>query len=100
MVDNIADQIETIESNHYLFEPPSDEPDPELLKLLPKKNLIEQIVDVGLYFVAAFQIVCFLALIFLKDPEKEALEKTEEKSEEKPKKVEEKKKSKESKKTK
>ena len=54
--DNIADQIETVESNHYLFEPPSDEPDPELLKLLPKKNLIEQIVDIGLYFVAAFQV--------------------------------------------
>jgi len=96
MVDNIADQIETVESNHYLFEPPSDEPDPELLKLLPKKNLIEQIVDIGLYFVAAFQIVCFLALIFLKDPEKEASEKVEEK----PEKVEDKKKSKESKKTK
>jgi len=95
MVDNIVDQIETVESNHYLFEPPSDEPDPELLKLLPKKNLIEQIVDIGLYFVAAFQIVCFLALIFLKSPEKDSSE-----IEEKPKKVEEKKKSKESKKTK
>jgi len=95
MVDNIVDQIETVESNHYLFEPPSDEPDPELLKLLPKKNLIEQIVDIGLYFVAAFQIVCFLALIFLKGPEKDSSE-----IEEKPKKVEEKKKSKESKKTK
>jgi len=94
MVDNIADQIETVESNHYLFEPPSDEPDPELLKLLPKKNLIEQIVDICLYFVAAFQIVCFLALIFLKDPEKEPSEKVEEK----PEKLE--KKSKESKKTK
>lgn len=88
MVDNIVDQIETVESNHYLFEPPSSEPDPELLKLLPKKNLIEQIVDIALYFVAAFQIVCFLALIFLKDPE-ESLNKAGDK-----------KKSKESKKTK
>ena len=43
-----------------------------------------------------FQIVCFLALIFLKDPEKGASEKVEEK----PEKVEDKKKSKESKKTK
>lgn len=91
MVDNIVDQIETVESNHYLFEPPSSEPDPELLKLLPKKNLIEQIVDIALYFVAAFQIVCFLALIFLKDPEK---------VEENLKKTKDKKKSKESKKTK
>ena len=41
----------------WQFEPASDEPDPELLKLLPKKNLIEQIVDIGLYFVAAFQVV-------------------------------------------
>jgi len=96
MVDNIVDQIETVESNHYLFEPPSSEPDPELLKLLLKKNLIEQIVDIALYFVAALQIVCFLALIFLKDPEKEASEKVEEN----PKKAEDKKKSKESKKTK
>jgi len=100
MVDNIADQIERVESNHYLFEPPSDEPDPELLKLLPKKSLIEQIVDIGLYFVAAFQIVCFLALIFLKDPSDKVKESADKVEEEKPHKVEEKKKSKESKKTK
>lgn len=78
MVDNIVDQIETVEASHYLFEPPSDEPDPELLKLLPKKSLIEQIVDIGLYFVAVFQVVCFLALIFLKDESKENTDKKSE----------------------
>jgi len=68
----------------YYFETPSTEPDPELFALLPEKTLFEQIIDFGLYFVAAFQIICFLAVIFLRDPD-EATENiiTDEKSEKK-----------------
>lgn len=53
----------------YYFQTPSTDPDPELLALLPEKSLFEQVVDFGLYFVAAFQIICFLAVIFLSDPD-------------------------------
>lgn len=40
----------------YLFSIPEEEPNPELLKLLPVKSTLEQFVDVGIYFVAVFQV--------------------------------------------
>ena len=40
----------------YLFSIPEEEPNPELLKLLPEKSTLEQFVDVGIYFVAVFQV--------------------------------------------
>lgn len=61
--------FDTTDPLHYIFEEPSEEPDPELLALLPKKTLLERVVDFGLYFVAAFQVICILALIFLKEPD-------------------------------
>lgn len=42
----------------YLFSIPEEEPNPELLKLLPVKSTLEQFVDVGIYFVAVFQVFC------------------------------------------
>lgn len=62
-------EFDTTDPLHYIFEEPSEEPDPELLALLPKKTLLERVVDFGLYFVAAFQVICILALIFLKEPD-------------------------------
>ena len=41
----------------YLFSIPEEEPNPELLKLLPQKSTLEQFVDVGIYFVAVFQVL-------------------------------------------
>jgi len=41
----------------YLFSIPEEEPNPELLKLLPQKSTFEQFVDVGIYFVAVFQVL-------------------------------------------
>jgi len=49
----------------YLFSIPEEEPNPELLKLLPEKSTLEKFVDVGIYFVAVFQIICFFACFLL-----------------------------------
>jgi len=65
-MDEIPSELNSVPS--YYFETPDSDPDPELLKLLPEKSLFEQVLDFGLYFVAAFQIICFLAVIFLRDP--------------------------------
>jgi len=81
----------------YLFSIPEEEPNPELLKLLPEKSTLEQFVDVGIYFVAVFQIICFFACFFLPEIKEEEQKKGEEDSQ---KKETSEKKSKESKKNK
>lgn len=48
----------------YLFSIPEEEPNPELLKLLPVKSTLEQFVDVGIYFVAVFQVFRAILKIF------------------------------------
>ena len=40
----------------YFFEFPEANVDPRLLALLPQKSFFEQVIDIGLYFVAAFQV--------------------------------------------
>ena len=47
---------DSAEVPEYLFSIPEEEPNPELLKLLPEKSTLEQFVDVGIYFVAVFQV--------------------------------------------
>jgi len=68
IVDHQIENLKSVETHNYLFENPSQEPDPKLLELLPKKSTIEYIVDLGLHFVALFQFVCLIALFWLKDP--------------------------------
>ena len=53
-MDEIPSELNSVPS--YYFETPDSDPDPELLKLLPEKSLFEQVLDFGLYFVAAFQV--------------------------------------------
>ena len=48
----------------YLFSIPEEEPNPELLKLLPEKSTLEQFVDVGIYFVAVFQVSAISSTFF------------------------------------
>lgn len=82
----------------YLFEFPEEQPNPELLKLLPEKSPLEQFVDIGIYFVAVFQIICFFACFLL--PDKEPEESIDTSSEEKEGTKKESKKSKKTKETK
>ena len=88
----------------YLFSIPEEEPNPELLKLLPQKSTLEQFVDVGIYFVAVFQvhilplssffirsqIICFFACFLL--PERTEESESPQEDKEKPPKDEQKKK--------